>query len=211
MTRNVTHRRRNARAVGWMTRETTTTTTAAETTRETTTTGARDGASGESPRTIWSYRDEFHGMAGYDYSKGLRYTKDKIALMTRANERLMDVYKECDMHIDDQEERALNMLRRTRAKPMRAPDEPAPLTLRPFGAKPGDESGDVQYTYMNELTTVGDVMEDVAEMEGTFPSAISLVHAGKKLYPPIFTLSDCNVHAGYVVYWIVDKHLVHLD
>jgi len=46
--------------------------------------------------------------------------------MKRARSTFAELTADCDMDIDDPEERALNILRRTRAKPQHAPDEPAP-------------------------------------------------------------------------------------
>jgi hypothetical protein len=107
------------------------------------------------------------------------------------------------MDIDDPGERALNILRRERADPTRAPDEPTPLRLKPFDAAPGDETCVVKYTFRNELTTIGEVVEELAEMLGLMPCAVSLVHAGRELGPLEHTLTDCGVCANYVVYWRV--------
>ena len=114
--------------------------------------------------------------------------------MTRARSTFAELTADCDMDIDDPEERALNILRRTRANPQHAPDEPAPLTLKPWDAEPGDEKCAVKYTYRNELTTVGEVIEDVAKMTGEMP--------------PELTLTDCNVFASYIVYWRIEKKCV---
>lgn len=130
--------------------------------------------------------------------------------MMNAHESFREQMRDLDADIDDPEERALNLLRRTRANPTRAPDEPSILLLRPFNAEPGHDKQDIKYAYMHELTTVGEVMAELAEMEDTAPCTVSLVHAGRRLQPEAWTLSDCGVHPGYVVYWRVDKHLVEL-
>ena len=124
-----------------------------------------------------------------------------------AHESFREQMKDLDADIDDPEERALNILRRARANPTRAPDEPSILLLRPYDAEPGDEKRDIRYAYMHELTTVGEVMAELAEMEETAPCAVSIVHAGKRLQPEAWTLSDCGVHPGYVLYWRIDKLL----
>ena len=103
--------------------------------------------------------------------------------MTRAHESFGELTKDLDMDIDDPGERALNILRRERADPTRAPDEPTPLRLKPFDAAPGDETCVVKYTFRNELTTIGEVVEELAEMLGLMPCAVSLVHAGRELGP----------------------------
>jgi hypothetical protein len=61
----------------------------------------------------------------------------------------------------------------------------------------------VKYTFRNELTTIGEVVEELAEMLGLMPCAVSLVHAGRELGPLEHTLTDCGVCANYVVYWCV--------
>ena len=86
--------------------------------------------------------------------------------MTRAHESFGELTKDVDMDIDDPGERALNILRRERSDPSRAPDEPTPLRLKPFDAAPGDETCAVKYTFRNELTTIGEVVEELAEMLG---------------------------------------------
>ena len=128
--------------------------------------------------------------------------------MTRARSTFAELTADCDMDIDDPEERALNILRRTRANPQHSPDEPAPLTLKPWDAEPGDEKCAVKYTYRNELTTVGEVIEDVAKMTGEMPCDVTLVHGGRRLGPPELTLTDCNVFASYIVYWRIEKKCV---
>ena len=116
--------------------------------------------------------------------------------------------KNCDPDIDDMDERALNMFRRERSDPQHAPDEPAPLTLKPFDCEPGDESCVINYTYRNELTTIGEIVSEIAERVGAPTPAVSLVHHGQRLEPLEYTLSDCNVHAGYVVYFRIDHSLI---
>ena len=133
-----------------------------------------------------------------DATDGARTTQ-----MTRAHESFGELTKDLDMDIDDPGERALNILRRERSDPSRAPDEPTPLRLKPFDAAPGDETCVVKYTFRNELTTIGEVVEELAEMLGLMPCAVSLVHAGRELGPLEHTLTDCGVCANYVVYWRV--------
>ena len=125
--------------------------------------------------------------------------------MTRAHESFGELTKDMDVDIDDPGERALNILRRERADPAKAPDEPTPLRLKPFDAAPGDETCVVKYTYRNELTTVGEVVEELAAMLGLMPCAVTLVHAGRALGPLEYTLTDCGVYANYIVYWRVDE------
>jgi len=123
------------------------------------------------------------------------------------HESFESLMKDVDLDIDDTKERALNMLRRERADPLNAPDEPVPLTLKPFDAEPGDASCEIKYTYRNALTTVGEVVEDLAGMFDEAPHDISLVHCGMQLQPLGLTLSDCNVFAGYIVYFKVHKRV----
>ena len=127
--------------------------------------------------------------------------------MREMHESFESLMKDVDLHIDDMDERALNMLRRERADPLNAPDEPVPLTLKPFDAEPGDASCEIKYTYRNALTTVGEVIEDLAGMLDEAPHDISLVHCGVRLKPLALTLSDCNVFSGYVVYFKVEKRV----
>jgi hypothetical protein len=55
-----------------------------------------------------------------------------------------------------------NVLRKVRSDPPIAPDEPVPITLRPFDATPGDDSKDLQFVYKHALSTVHEVKRQMA-------------------------------------------------
>jgi len=125
--------------------------------------------------------------------------------MSKAYEHWNEIMAEYDMDIESQEERVLNIMRRERSDPALAPDEPAPMTLKPFDGEVGSSEGVMKYTYMNELTTVSEVIKDVAEKIGVDVYAVTLVRAGMKLSNKSWTLSDYGVKADYVVYYKVDR------
>lgn len=98
-----------------------------------------------------------------------------------------------------------NALRRARADPAVAPDEPVPLTVRPYDVTPGDESKDVAYVYRHALTTVGEAKKEIARRLGTRHSeALALVMSGRALEDHK-TLMECGVCARYVVYVKTDR------
>lgn len=59
-------------------------------------------------------------------------------------------------------ERVKQILRKVRSDPPIAPDEPVPITLRPFDVKPGDASSDIKFVYKHALSTVHDVKRQMA-------------------------------------------------
>lgn len=124
--------------------------------------------------------------------------------MSKTYEHWNTIMDECDMDIDSQEERALNIMRRERSDPTYAPDEPVPVTLKPFDGAPGCSKGVIKYTYMKELSTVSEVIEDISEEIGVEVYEISLVRAGLKMSQKQWTLSDYGVKADYVVYYKVE-------
>lgn len=98
-----------------------------------------------------------------------------------------------------------NALRRARADPAVAPDEPVPLTVRPYDVTPGDESKDVAYVYRHALTTVGEAKKEIARRLGTrYHEALALVMSGRALEDHK-TLMECGVCARYVVYVKTDR------
>ena len=98
-----------------------------------------------------------------------------------------------------------NALRRARADPAVAPDEPVPLTVRPYDVTPGDESKDVAYVYRHALTTVGEAKKEIARRLGTrHHEALALVMSGRALEDHK-TLMECGVCARYVVYVKTDR------
>ena len=98
-----------------------------------------------------------------------------------------------------------NALRRARADPAVAPDEPVPLTVRPYDVTPGDESKDVAYVYRHALTTVGEAKKEIARRLGTrHHEALALVMSGRALEDHK-TLMECGVCARYVVYVKADR------
>jgi hypothetical protein len=131
-------------------------------------------------------------------------TMARHAQMSKTYEHWNTIMDEYDMDIDSQDERALNIMRRERSDPTYAPDEPVPVTLKPFDGAPGSSEGVIKYTYMKELTTVSEVIEDVSEHIGVKVYEISLVRAGLKMSQKQWTLSDYGVKADYVVYYKVE-------
>lgn len=98
-----------------------------------------------------------------------------------------------------------NALRRARADPAVAPDEPVPLTVRPYDVTPGDESKDVAYVYRHALTTVGEAKKEIARRLGIrYCEALALVMSGRVLEDHK-TLMECGVCARYVVYVKTDR------
>lgn len=104
-----------------------------------------------------------------------------------------------------------NALRRARADPAIAPDEPVPLTVRPYDVIPGDVSRDVKYVYRHALTTVAEAKKDLARRLRVAEEALFLVMSGRALEDRK-TLMECGVCAGYVVYLKTDtKKLAELQ
>ena len=101
-------------------------------------------------------------------------------------------------------EGCLNALRRARADPAVAPDEPVPLTVRPYDVTPGDVSRDVAFVYRHALTTVGEAKKNLARLLGTRHEALLLVMGGRALEDRK-TLMECGVCARYVVYLKTDR------
>ena len=98
-----------------------------------------------------------------------------------------------------------NVLRRARADPTVAPDEPVPLTVRPYDVTPGDVSKDIAYVYRHALTTVGEAKKTLARVVGTrHHEALHLVMGGRAL-DDCKTLMECGVCARYVVYLKTDR------
>lgn len=59
------------------------------------------------------------------------------------------------------------ILRKVRSDPPIAPDEPVPITLRPFDVKPGDSSSDIKFVYKHALSTVHEVKRQMAVRQHT--------------------------------------------
>ena len=97
-----------------------------------------------------------------------------------------------------------NALRRARTDPVIAPDEPVPLTIRPYDVTPGDKSKDTKYTYRHALTTVHEVKRELAKKLDKNIETLDLVMCGKALSDEK-TLMECGVCARYVVYLRVDQ------
>ena len=104
----------------------------------------------------------------------------------------------------DEMEGCRNALRRARADPVVAPDEPVPLTIRPYNVTPGDLSKDIKYTYRHALTTVFEVKRELAKKTKSEIDFFDLVMCGKKLENHR-TLMECGVCARYVVYLRLDE------
>ena len=62
----------------------------------------------------------------------------------------------------EEKERVKTILRKVRSDPPIAPDEPVPITLRPYDVTPGDTSRDVKFVYKHALTTVHEVKRQMA-------------------------------------------------
>lgn len=100
-------------------------------------------------------------------------------------------------------ERVKNTLRKVRSDPPIAPDEPVPITLRPFDVAPGRSDKDLKFVYKHALTTVHDVKRQMAKRFELPVEALDLVLGGKKLSDEK-TLLECAVCAGFIVYLRVD-------
>lgn len=101
-------------------------------------------------------------------------------------------------------ERHRDILRKIRSDPPIAPDEPSPMTLRPYDVAPGDHSEDVKFVYKHALTTVRDTKRFAARRFSVPVEALDLVLGGRRLADER-TLAECGVKAGHVAYVRVDK------
>lgn len=142
-----------------------------------------------------------------DTDEQLPESSDDSVRTTREVHRLMRLF-----FADDETQSATkreelegcrNALRRARADPAIAPDEPVPLTVRPYDVTPGDVSRDVKYVYRHALTTVAEAKKDLARRLRTKEEALFLVMSGCALEDRK-TLMECGVCAGYVVYLKTD-------
>lgn len=101
-------------------------------------------------------------------------------------------------------ERHRDLLRKIRSDPPVAPDEPAPMTLRPYDVAPGDRTEDVKFVYKHALTTVRETKRFAARRFAVPVEALDLVLGGRRLADER-TLAECGVAAGHVAYVRVDK------
>jgi hypothetical protein len=101
-------------------------------------------------------------------------------------------------------ERHRDVLRKIRSDPPIAPDEPAPMTLRPYDVAPGDRNEDVKFVYKHALTTVRETKRFAARRFAVPVEALDLVLGGRRLADER-TLAECGVMAGHVAYVRVDK------
>ena len=79
----------------------------------------------------------------------------------------------------DEIEKVKNVLRKQRCDPPIAPDEPAPMTIRPYDCDPGDHQHDYNFTFKNALTTVFDVKRVMAKRDNVPREALDVVLGGK--------------------------------
>ena len=59
-------------------------------------------------------------------------------------------------------ERVKTIVRKVRSDPPIAPDEPVPVVVRPYDVDPGDTTSDIHFVYKHALTTVHDVLRQMA-------------------------------------------------
>ena len=88
-------------------------------------------------------------------------------------------------------ERHRDILRKIRSDPPIAPDEPSPMTLRPYDVAPGDHSEDVKFVYKHALTTVRDTKRFAARRFSVPVEALDLVLGGRRLADER-TLAECG-------------------
>jgi hypothetical protein len=103
----------------------------------------------------------------------------------------------------EHKEKVQTMLRKARADPNIAPDEPVPMTLRPFDVAPGDRTKDETFVYRHNLTTAAEAKRELARAKKLPVEAVDLVMGGRRLEDDM-TLAESGVCAKYVVYLRVD-------
>ena len=75
-----------------------------------------------------------------------------------------------------QSERLKNIMRRSRADPHIAPDEPIPIIIRPWDNAPGSTERDCAYVYRHALTTVAEVKVSEQTNSASFQCRACIAH-----------------------------------